>query len=299
MRGARLMSGKAAAVKALAADQKALADAVSALGAARHPKFHTDRPSPRCPLGLTRAECPTRAAGDSPAFAKVKAITEEPAHAETMAKVKAEDLSWTWSMLESSPSKPPVTVAVAAGGTPAGAAALYRIAAGEMLGPDQPVTINVLGADAATIKDIEAIGFPLLKGISSAASESAVMSGATYAILLGGDMAALGKAASKGTLVGAAGCANAAKAAKGSGAVVTAITSAPALATTVSLADAAGVSPSAVTNVRARRALPAATRCCAEAGGRTTPPSSTPVPGQSPRRPPTRTCIPPCPWLVC
>lgn len=167
-----------------------------------------------------------------------------------MAKVKADDLSWTWSMIESAPSKPAVTVAVSTGGSAAGAAALYRIASGEMLGVDQPVTINVLGADAATIKDVEAIGFPLLKGISSSASESAVMSGAAYAIALGGDMAALGKAASKGCLVGAAGCANAAKAAKGSSAVVTAITSAPALAASVELATAAGVSPSAVEHVR-------------------------------------------------
>lgn len=218
VRGARLMSGKAPLVKALAADQKSLADAVAALG-------------------------------DSPAFAKVKALTESEPHASTMAKVKADDLSWTWSMIESAPSKPAVTVAVSTGGSAAGAAALYRIASGEMLGVDQPVTINVLGADAATIKDVEAIGFPLLKGISSSASESAVMSGAAYAIALGGDMAALGKAASKGCLVGAAGCANAAKAAKGSSAVVTAITSAPALAASVELATAAGVSPSAVEHV--------------------------------------------------
>jgi len=93
-----------------------------------------------------------------------------------------------------------VTVAVAGAGTPVGAAALYRIAAGEMLGSDTPVALNVLGADAALIKDIEACGFPLLKSITAASSESAVMSGAAYALLLGGDFAALGKAALTGSL---------------------------------------------------------------------------------------------------
>lgn len=213
----RSLATKAAAVKSLAADQKALSAAVAALGS-------------------------------SPAFSAIKALTESEPHASTMAKVKAEDLSWTWSMLESSPSKPAVTVAVAGAGTPVGAAALYRIAAGEMLGSDTPVVLNVLGADAALIKDIEACGFPLLKSITSASSESAVMSGAAYALLLGGDFAALGKAAPAGSLVAAAGCA-AAKAAAAGPASVTAITRAPQLAAEVELASSAGVSLSAVSNV--------------------------------------------------
>jgi len=213
----RLMS-KATLVKSLAADQKALADAVASLG-------------------------------DAPAFAKVKALTEEEPYKSTMAKVKGEDLSWTWSMLESSPAKAPVTVALSGADTPAGAAALYRIAAGEMLGLDQPVVLNVLGAAPDTIKDVEACGFPLLKAISSASSESAVMSGAAYALLLGGDFAALGKAAPKGALVAALGCAGASAAAKGSAASVTGITRGPQLAAEVQLAAAAGVSPSAVSHV--------------------------------------------------
>jgi len=168
-----------------------------------------------------------------------------------MAKVKAEDLSWTWSMIESSPTKPPVTVAVSGGGSAVGAAALYRIAAGEMLGPDQPVVLSVVGVDPAVVSDVQACGFPLLKSISAAASESAVMSGAAYALCLGGDYAALGKAAPKGALVGVAGCAAAkvAAAAAGEGAKVTAITGAPALAASLSLAASADVSLSSVSNV--------------------------------------------------
>ena len=214
--GIRQMATKAALVKSLAADQKALADAVTALGA-------------------------------SPSFDKIKALSESDAYAPMMEKVKAEDLSWTWSMLESAPSKPPVTVAVSGGGA-VGAAALYRIAAGEMLGPDQPVTINVFGADAGVIDDVKACGFPLLTSITSAGSESAVMGGAAYALLLGGDFAALGKAAPKSALVAALGCKGAAAAAAG-GAKVTGITSAGKLAAEVSLATAAGVSPSAVEGV--------------------------------------------------
>lgn len=227
--GARLLASKAALVKSLAADQKALADAVVALG-------------------------------PNASYVKVKELSESDPFAATMAKVKAEDLSWTWSMIESSPSKPPVTVCVSGAGTPVGAAALYRIAAGEMLGPDQPVTLNVLGADAAVVKDIEACGFPLLKSIAAAPNGTAAMTGAKYALLLGGDMAELGKAAPKGALVGALGCTNAhaaSKAAGAGGASITAITRAPQLAAEVQLASAAGVSPTAVSNVRSSLSPPA------------------------------------------
>ena len=78
----RLLSTKAELVKSLAAEQKALSDAVAALG-------------------------------DGASYDKVKALVESEPYASTMEKVKAEEMSWTWSMLDSAQSKPPVTVAVA------------------------------------------------------------------------------------------------------------------------------------------------------------------------------------------
>ena len=176
----RLLSTKADLVKGLAAEQKAVADAVKALG-------------------------PTAS------YASIKALVEGE-HASTMAKVKEADLSWTWSMLDSKPTKPPVSVAVVGAGSVVGAAALYRIAAGEMLGTDQPVALQLLGADASVVSDLEACGFPLLSGVKSATAAGAAVSGASYVIALEGDFAALGKAVAsgaKGALVAVAGNTNA------------------------------------------------------------------------------------------
>jgi len=129
------------------------------------------------------------------------------------------------------------------------AAALYRIAAGEMLGTTTPVSLQLLGADADVVKDLEAVGFPLLKGVTAATSPAAALKGAKYAILLDGDFAALGKAAAPETLIGVAGCANALAVSKAGAASVTAITSGPQLAAQVALAASAGVSPADVTQV--------------------------------------------------
>ena len=210
----------AATVKALAAEQSALRAAVAAI--------------------------------PDPTSAKVKALIDsDPSFASTLEKVKAENLSWTWAMLDSKPTGKAVTVAVVGAGSKVGAAALYHIAAGEMLGPETPVVLQLAGADAAVRKDLEACGFPLLKSVTAAGSPAAALKGAAFALVLEGDMKAAGGAVGPGTVVGVMGNTNAmafAKAADKS-AVVTAVTSAPALAASIDLAKAAGVSPADVENV--------------------------------------------------
>lgn len=95
-----------------------------------------------------------------------------------------------------------------------------------MLGGQQPVALQLLGADDAVLKELNDCAFPLLSGVKVASSPSAVMSGAKYSILLEGDFAALGSNAAAGSLVAVAGNANAAVAAKAAkaGVSVTAIT---------------------------------------------------------------------------
>jgi len=218
---ARMMAVSAAAVKALAAEQKALSAALDALGS-------------------------------TPKYDQVKALIDsDPTFKATLEKVKAEDLSWTWSMLESAPTKPPVTVAVAGAGSAVGAATLFRIAAGEMLGLDQPIALQLSGADAAVTKELEACGFPLLKSVSSAASPAAALSGASYAILLEGDMKAAGAAIGADTLAGVVGLTNALAASTASGGKgsVTAITRPAQMAAEGELAAAAGVDPASVKHV--------------------------------------------------
>lgn len=218
-RATRSMAVKAATVKALMPELSAISTAVDALGA-------------------------------SPSYAQVdNLIKSDPAFSATLEKVKAEDLSWAWAMLESKASKPPVTVAVVGAGSEVGAASLFRIAAGEMLGLDTPVALQLVGADAAVTKEVEACGFPLLTGITSASSPAAALKGASYAIVLEGDMKAVGAAAGAETLVAVMGNANAAAVAASSKASVTAITRAVEMAAAKGLADAAGVPPTEVENV--------------------------------------------------
>lgn len=216
----RSLAVSAATVKALAADQKAISDAVGALG-------------------------------PDVSYEKAKALVEaDPAFKTTLDKIRADDLSWTWSMLESKPTKTPVTVAVTGAGSEVGVAALFRIAAGEMLGLDQPVSLQLLGADAAVTKELEACGFPLLKGVTSVSSPAAVMKDAAYAIVLEGDAKACGAAAKVGALVAVAGNTNALVASGAAkNASVTAITAPAAAAAAGALAAEAGVAPHAVENV--------------------------------------------------
>ena len=186
---ARRLASKAEMAKSLEADQKALFAALDGI--------------------------------DPSNYAKVLASPELSGARE---KVKGSP-AWTIARVASapSPSKKPVTVAVAGAGSAAGSEALFRIAAGLMLGGDQPVTLQLLGATDATVKELNDCAFPLLAGVTAASSPGA-LKGASYTILLEGDFAALGKALGGG-LVAVSGCANAAiVAANAPTASVTAIT---------------------------------------------------------------------------
>lgn len=159
---------------------------------------------------------------------------------------------WTISRACSAPdpAKKPVTVAVAGAGTAAGSEAVFRIAAGLMLGGDQPVTLQLLGADDGLVKELKDCAFPLLSGVSAASSPAAALKGASYSILLEGDFAALGKSV-PGGLVAVMGMANAATVAKNAPKVssVTAITRVTQAAAEYELASKAGVTIDAVDKV--------------------------------------------------
>jgi len=205
----RGLAVKAAAVKALVPELTAISEAVDKSGAST--------------------------------YAQVEAlIKSDAAFSATIDKIKADELSWTWAMLESKPTKPAVTVAVLGAGSEVGAETLFRIASGEMLGLDQPVTLSLTGAAPAVVTELEGCGFPLLKGVSSGGA-----SGAKYVIALEGDASGAGADA----LVGVVGTAAAAKAAKATKASVTAITTPAAAAAAKALATSAGVPETEVSNV--------------------------------------------------
>ncbi len=89
------------------------------------------------------------------------------------------------------PSKPPVRVAVTGAAGAIGYALLFRIASGQMLGPDQPVALRLLeipqavGALEGVAMELDDCAFPLLAGIEGTDDPKAAFDGVNVAILVG------------------------------------------------------------------------------------------------------------------
>ena len=89
----------------------------------------------------------------------------------------------------SSPS--PVTVTVTGAAGQIGYALLFRIAAGELLGPDRPVRLRLLEIEPAlkaaegTAMELDDCAFPLLQGIDITADARAAFEGTNVALLVG------------------------------------------------------------------------------------------------------------------
>jgi malate dehydrogenase len=89
--------------------------------------------------------------------------------------------------------KKPVRVAVTGAAGQIGYALLFRIASGQMLGPDQPVILQMLElpldkAQAAlkgVMMELEDCAFPLLAGMTGTADPKAAFQDADYALLVG------------------------------------------------------------------------------------------------------------------
>jgi len=136
-------------------------------------------------------------------------LLQAPELAEARAAIKGAP---TWAISRSvtvpDPKKKPMTVAVTGAGSAAGTEALFRIAGGMMLGDDQPVSLQIFGADAAVVKELNDCAFPLLSSVKAAGSAGEALKGAECSILLEGDFAAQAKSISGG-LVAVMGNANA------------------------------------------------------------------------------------------
>lgn len=88
-------------------------------------------------------------------------------------------------------SKPPVRVAVTGGAGQIGYALLFRIASGQMLGPDQPVILQLLEITPA-LKALDGVhmelddcAFPLLQGVVKTDDPNVAFTDADYALLVG------------------------------------------------------------------------------------------------------------------
>lgn len=88
-------------------------------------------------------------------------------------------------------SNAPVRVAVTGAAGQIGYALLFRIASGQMLGPDTPVELNLLevpqavGALDGVAYELEDCAFPLLKGINSTDDPNKAFDGANIGLLVG------------------------------------------------------------------------------------------------------------------
>lgn len=88
-------------------------------------------------------------------------------------------------------SATPVTVTVTGAAGQIGYALLFRIASGQLLGPDTPVTLNLLEIPQAvkaaegTAMELDDCAFPLLRGINIFDDANAAFSGTNVALLVG------------------------------------------------------------------------------------------------------------------
>ena len=84
-------------------------------------------------------------------------------------------------------SKPPVRVAVTGGAGQIGYALLFRIASGQMLGPDQPVILQLLEITPAmkalegVVMELNDAAFPLVHGIEMSDDANVAFDGASVA----------------------------------------------------------------------------------------------------------------------
>lgn len=87
--------------------------------------------------------------------------------------------------------KQPVKIAVTGAAGQIGYALLFRIAAGDMLGPDQPVILHLLevtpalGALQGVVMELSDCAFPLLKGIVATDDANVAFKDVDYAYLVG------------------------------------------------------------------------------------------------------------------
>ena len=87
--------------------------------------------------------------------------------------------------------KPPVRVAVTGAAGQIGYALLFRIASGAMLGPDQPVSLQLLEIPPAmnpldgVVMELNDCAFPLLTGVRTTDDPNAAFDGADVALLVG------------------------------------------------------------------------------------------------------------------
>src|SRR5579864_3808638 len=90
-----------------------------------------------------------------------------------------------------SPSLAPVHVTVTGAAGQIGYSLLFRIASGQMLGPDQPVVLRLLeiepamGALAGVVMELDDCAFPLLAGVEATSDAKTAFDGTSWALLVG------------------------------------------------------------------------------------------------------------------
>src|ERR1041384_8316822 len=88
--------------------------------------------------------------------------------------------------------KKPIHVAITGAGGQIGYALLFRIAAGDVFGPDQPVSFGLLEITPAlpalngTLLELEDCAFPLVAGVKATDKAEEAFAGADWVVLVGG-----------------------------------------------------------------------------------------------------------------
>src|SRR5437660_5790531 len=88
-------------------------------------------------------------------------------------------------------TKTPVRVAITGAAGQIGYSLLYRVASGQLLGPDQPIILQLLeitpalGALQGVVMELDDCAFPLLAGVVPTDNADTAFEGVDYALLVG------------------------------------------------------------------------------------------------------------------
>jgi malate dehydrogenase len=91
----------------------------------------------------------------------------------------------------STPRRPPVTVTITGAAGQIGYALVFRVASGQLLGPDQPIVLRLLeiepamGALEGVVMELDDCAFPLLRDVVATSDLATAFDGTSWALLVG------------------------------------------------------------------------------------------------------------------
>lgn len=140
---------------------------------------------------IRAAESLQELAVEAPSLAELKALSEQNVNVKAALNYTEAAVAKALRQNSSGALLPPVRVAVTGAAGAIGYSLVYRIASGEMLGPNQPVILSLIEIEPmlpklqGVVMELNDCAFPLLAGVETHSSVEKGFEGVDYALLVG------------------------------------------------------------------------------------------------------------------